>query len=143
MMDPHERMSLYVAPSRIEGAGEGVFAKRTFFPGQLVSYFGGVKTYVDKFIFANMTLEQREVAGAYFLALGKMAPDWWGLEQSIVLDIPLHMRQVEQFRTTLGHKVNNGWDEEVNCEFQSVRHPVLGPIGVLDLGVNSYYKLIL
>ncbi len=38
-VDPHERRSVYVADSGIPGSGEGLFAKRRFMPGDLVSYF--------------------------------------------------------------------------------------------------------
>ena len=39
VMDPHERRAVYAAPSRIAGAGEGLFARRSFLPGNLVSYY--------------------------------------------------------------------------------------------------------
>ena len=39
VMDPHERRSVYVARSGIPDSGEGLFARRSFLPGELVSYF--------------------------------------------------------------------------------------------------------
>ena len=41
VMDPHERKSVYVANSTAANAKEGLFAKRKFFPGDLVSFYGG------------------------------------------------------------------------------------------------------
>ena len=40
---------------------EGLFAKRTFLPGQLVSYFAGVKTTEEKMLGKGpLTTEQEE-----------------------------------------------------------------------------------
>ena len=39
VVDPHERRAVFVAPSGIGGAaGEGLFARRSFLPGELISY---------------------------------------------------------------------------------------------------------
>ena len=59
--DPHERKAVYVGKSSILGAGEGLFARRRFSAGQLVSYFGGVKSYRREFWSRNRTeAETRE-----------------------------------------------------------------------------------
>ena len=39
VMDPHERRSVYVGQSAIPGSGEGLFARRSFLPGELVAYY--------------------------------------------------------------------------------------------------------
>ena len=38
--DPYERKAVYVAPSTIPGAREGLFAKRDFEAHEMVAYFG-------------------------------------------------------------------------------------------------------
>ena len=53
--EPHERKSVYVDRSTILGAGEGTFARRTFLPGHLVSYYNGVKLREDQMFLSNMT----------------------------------------------------------------------------------------
>ena len=53
--EPHERKSVYVDRSTIQGAGEGTFARRTFLPGHLVSYYNGVKLREDQIFLSNMT----------------------------------------------------------------------------------------
>ena len=53
--EPHERKSVYVDRSTIQGAGEGTFARRTFLPGHLVSYYNGVKLREDQMFLSNMT----------------------------------------------------------------------------------------
>ena len=53
--EPHERKSVYIGPSNIPGAEEGVFARRTFLQGDLVSYFNGVKRLESQMFTSNMT----------------------------------------------------------------------------------------
>lgn len=54
-VEPHESKSVYVSSSEITGAGEGLFAKRTFLPGELVSYFNGVRVLESQMYRDNMT----------------------------------------------------------------------------------------
>ena len=106
-MDPFERRSVYAGPSLVPGANEGIFAKRAFLPGDLVSYFVGVITVEDSFLFDNLTTEEYEEARSYYFNLGSHTPTAWGLTQDSVLDIPRDMRALETFRTTLAHKTNH------------------------------------
>ena len=46
---------MYIGPSAIPGAEEGVFARRTFRQGDLVSYFNGVKRLESQMFTSNMT----------------------------------------------------------------------------------------
>ena len=106
-MDPFERRSVYAAPSTIPGANEGVWAKRDFLPGDLVSYFVGVYTKEANFLFDNLTSSEYEEARAYYFNLGSHSPTVWGLEKDIVMDMPPDLRTIQTFRTTLGHKINH------------------------------------
>jgi len=106
-MDPFEQRAVYVAPSLIPGANEGVFAKRDFLPGDVVSYFFGVLTTEADFLFDNQTTEEYEKARAYYFNLGSHSPNIWGLSKDIVMDIPTDMRTLETFRTCLAHKANH------------------------------------
>lgn len=124
-MDPFERRAVYAAPSLIPGANEGVFAKRDFLPGQLVSYFVGLLTIEANFLFDNLTASEYDEARAYYFNLGSHSPNVWGLSKDIVLDIPVDLRTVEAFRTTLAHKTNHKF--EGNTEFDVIFHPVYGP----------------
>ena len=54
-VDPHERRSVYVGESQLPGGGEGIFARRTFMPGDLVSYFNGIRVTEDMMFYENMT----------------------------------------------------------------------------------------
>jgi len=130
-MDPFERKQVHVGISGKSGGGEGLFAKRQFLPGELVSYFSGVRTFEEDFLFDNMTVEEENEATSYYFGLEENSPGWWGLPEGQVLDIPIEMRSITKFRTTLGHKTNCAFFEEQNTEFDTVRHPVLGPIVIL------------
>ena len=46
VMDPHERKSVYIGQSLVPGADEGLFARRSFMPGDIVSYFRGCSSIV-------------------------------------------------------------------------------------------------
>ena len=80
-------LQVYVATSGKAGGGQGLFARRQFLPGELVSYLSGVKTMEEEFLFDNMTLEEEEDAASYFFNLDEESPRWWGLPEGQVAEI--------------------------------------------------------
>ena len=126
IMDPHERKSVYIADS-IGGKDDGVFALKRFEPDDLVSYFNGIKTTDEKIFHKKMTDEEEEHAGAIYFGLGAEAPDIYNIPENLELDIPDQYRSVDNYRTTLGHKVNHKF-EDTNVEYKIVDHPVFGVI---------------
>ena len=76
-MDPHERKSVFVKTSLIPGSNEGLFARRAFSPGEIVSYFSGQRTDESLMFHANMTEEEEWVTGAYVFNLADRSPAWW------------------------------------------------------------------
>ena len=131
-MDPHERQAVAVGNSGAgAAAGEGLFARRSFLPGELVSYFGGLHTTTEEMFWSNMTEAEETEAGSYYYNLGVNCPDWWGVSEELVLDIPPSHRSITQYRSTLGHKTNHAFRSQANCEFSVVRHPVQGAIPCL------------
>ena len=76
---------MYVATSGRRGGGQGLFARRQFLPGELVSYFGGKKTLEEQFLFENMTLEEEEDAASYYFNLAENAPRWWAVPEGQVI----------------------------------------------------------
>ena len=129
-MDPHEEKSVYVDQSFIPRSKEGVFARRRFLPGDLVSYFGGLKTFEKNFLLPEMTEEEEEDAASYYYNLGINIPAWWGYPENIVIDTPGKWRDVEDYRSTLVHKVNHKFNRN-NAVFKSVHHPALGAMGCI------------
>ena len=60
VMDPHERKSVFVKTSLIPGSDEGLFARRAFSPGEIVSYFSGQRTFPWQMFHDNITEEEEE-----------------------------------------------------------------------------------
>ena len=127
VMDPHERKSVYVGRSQVKGANEGLFARRDFLPGSIVSYFAGTRTFEKFMFFDNMTEEEETITAAYYFKLSDNSPEWWGYPDGLKLDIPEEFRSIYQYRTTLGHKANHMFKEK-NTEYDTVDHPVHGGI---------------
>ena len=107
IIDPHEMKSVYIGNSLMLGAGEGLFARKMFLPGDMVSYFNGVKTTEEDMFHDNMTAAEVEHAGAYYFGLGENVPNSWGVPEDMMLDIPDPYRSIIEYRTTLGHKANH------------------------------------
>ena len=77
VMDPHERKSVFVKTSLIPGSDEGLFARRAFSPGEIVSYFSGQRTFSSVMFHTNMTEEEELVTAGYNFDLEKKSPVWW------------------------------------------------------------------
>ena len=80
-MDPHERKSVFVKTSLIPGSNEGLFARRAFSPGEIVSYFSGQRTFESLMFLANMTEEEEWLTGAYYFDLKGHSPAWWEYQE--------------------------------------------------------------
>ena len=129
VMDPHERKSVYIGKSTNPNANEGLFARRKFRSNDLVSYYSGHRFVKEENIIQNMTIKETQISMAYSFALGKYAPTWWKYPKNLLLDVPPEFISIVQFRTTLGHKANHKFDN--NVEYIAVDHPVLGGIAGL------------
>jgi hypothetical protein len=128
-MDPYERKSVYIGMSSKPNSKEGLFARRKFLPGDIVSYYGGQKLFEKDKIFKNMTVEEKYEAAACHLALWRIAPNWLGHPHNLLVDVSKRYRSIVEYRTTLGHKANHSFDN--NVEYWFVDHPVLGGIACL------------
>ena len=80
-MDPHERKSVFVKTSLIPGSNEGLFARRAFNPGEIVSYFSGQRTFSSLMFHDNMTAEEEWVTSEYYFNLEYNSPAWWEYPQ--------------------------------------------------------------
>ena len=129
VMDPYERKSVYVGKSTKPKANEGLFARRTFLPGDIVSYYGGQKVLIEDTIFKNMSTEEVYEESAYHMTIGKEAKELFGYPENMRLDISKRYRSIVEYRTTLGHKANHSFEN--NVDYVAVDHPVLGGIACL------------
>ena len=79
-------VQVYVATSGRAGGGQGLFARRRFLPGELISYLSGKKTVEEEIFFDNMTAVEEEDAGSYYFGLAESSPEWWGVPEDQVAD---------------------------------------------------------
>ena len=94
MTDQYEDETVYVGMSGVEGAGEGLFAKRNIFSGDLVSLFSGTKIYKD--------CNKKSV---------KFGDEEWSdfrltLDKSVDLDVGPEYRLCTQYRLRLSNQKN-------------------------------------
>ena len=48
LTDPFEKSTVFVGPSKVEGAGQGLFMRREVRAGQLISFYSGLSLDCDK-----------------------------------------------------------------------------------------------
>lgn len=135
IMDPHERKSVFVSNSTIAGADEGLFAKRDFQPGDLISYYGGVKglSGVNEIqnSGSNLTADDMHYKTSCQFQLSHNAPESWNIPEGQFYDAPPFYRDLKNYRHTLGHKVNHKFPGHTNAGFSEMMHPFHGPIGCI------------
>ena len=124
VMDPHERKSVYVGQSTKPRANEGLFARRKFTRGDLVSYYGGERQFLSDIVYPNMTAEEVANATMYTLALGDNM-------QGLLVDVSQKFARITEYRTTLGHKANHKFQTHNTVYQHGIDHPVLGSIGCI------------
>merc|ERR1739844_139476 len=94
-----------------------------------------------------MTPEEEYEAGAYYFGFAKT---FSGFPKYLCIDQPPGYRNVQEYRTTLGHKINHNFIG-TNTKWGFVRHPSHGPVVSLiaskriekreELFVNYNYAL--
>ena len=144
VMDPQERKNVYIGHSTNPRANEGLFARKHFKPGDIVSYYGGERLFLKDIVHPNMTAEESALATAYVLVLEQD-------QQGLLVDVAGKYRNITEYRTTLGHKANHKFKKHNTVYQTGVDHPVLGNIGCLmavteidpgeEIFVNYNYKL--
>ena len=105
----------------------------------MVSYFNGIKTTEEKIFDGLKSEKDIEEAGAYYFGLYAEAPKVYKVPKETELDIPDLYRSTKKYRTTLGHKANHKFVN--NVEFEILNHPVFGVIAclvaVVDIDVGE------
>ena len=113
--------------------GEGLFSKRPIKAKTIVAFYNGVR--LAGMEPDGVSWDER----SYRIMLG----------EDTRMDIPDTMRQLTQYRATLGHKIQHSFDP--NCEFWETYHPVFGQVpcvrtlhdvpGGVELTVHYNYML--
>ena len=102
---------VYVAPSLIPGAGEGLFARRTLPSGEIVSFYNGIRI-----THAEVDTRDWSVNNNTLISL----------DESTVIDVPEEYSSTEAYCASLGHKANHSFNP--NCEYTPFYHPRFGYI---------------
>jgi histone-lysine N-methyltransferase SETD7 len=108
--DLYEQNRVYVAPSLLPNAGEGLFARRTLSLGEVVSFYNGVRITHSEVDNRDWVLNSNTLS----------------LDESTVIDVPDEYSSVSKYCASLGHKANHSFD--ANCEYSPFHHPRFGHI---------------
>ena len=108
--DLYEQYYVYVRVSSIPGAGEGLFAKRTLSPNQVVSFYNGIRVSHD-------AVNKR----SWFDNANTIS-----LDEDIVIDVPIEYNQLETYCASLAHKANHS--ALPNSYYDKFTHPRFGRI---------------
>jgi hypothetical protein len=97
-MDPLDHRNVFVRQSAINNTGEGMFARRTILPDEVVVMYAGLRVPDESGLYtANMTEFEREDAHKNLMSMYD--------EYSI--NIPPSYTSTLVYRASLGHKVRN------------------------------------
>ena len=117
--DPYESRLVRVGTSRMEGGGEGLFAKRFIASGTIVAFYNGVR------IGQEDPNPHGTTGYCIFVDWGKQLPfpfPW--VKEGEQIDIPGKYQDSQDYTATLAHKVNHSFS--TNCEFTNFCHPCYG-----------------
>ena len=106
--DNYEQVTVVCHQSKVEGAGDGLFAKRDLPPETVISYYNGLHISPDEDYAPSSYNYQIYV-------------DWTNTEGSPYVDIPTECTDVQAYCASLAHKANHSFTP--NCRFVSVHHP--------------------
>eukprot|EP01083_Nonionella_stella_P072254 194666_1 len=103
--DPFETRFVYVAESTIEGAREGLFAKRDILEGMVLSFYNGVRI-------THKESDSRE---------WRTNDNTLSLNDEIVIDVPEAFSSTSSYCASLGHKANHSFEN--NAKYDLFFHP--------------------
>jgi len=112
LKDPYEERTVIVKQSHVEGAQEGLFAKKSVKSGTIMAFYNGVRSIRP----ASGCLTWQNEANAYKI----FDPN---IKEGIV-DIPEKYHAYSNYCASLAHKTNHSFVP--NCEFDEFNHPRWG-----------------
>jgi hypothetical protein len=110
--DIYEELHLYVGPSTLPNAGEGLFAKTRFNAGDIISFYNGVRYTKSEQIQKCGEPSSRYSVGSW---------------EDETIDIPKKSQSRQFYIATLGHKANDNRGYP-NAFYQACDHPRFGEI---------------
>ena len=106
--DAYEQVTVLCKESKIEGAGDGLFAKRDLPAETVIAYYNGL----------HINPEDDYSPSSYNY---QIYVDWTNTEGSPYVDIPSECVDFSNYSASLAHKANHSFTP--NCRFVSVHHP--------------------
>ena len=120
--DPYETLYCYIAPSKIKGAKEGIFAKRDLPEGFVVAFYNGLRMRSDE-----LDADKDDWEANAYKIMDMLEPTENGVEG--VLDIPPECVSLRRYRASLAHKANHSF--QPNAKFALFHHPRFGRVPAL------------
>ncbi|XP_028314817.1 histone-lysine N-methyltransferase SETD7 isoform X1 [Gouania willdenowi] len=108
--DPYESLRVFVANSKIKGAGQGLFAKVDVEPDTVMAFYNGVRITHSEVDSRDWALNGNTIS----------------LNEDTVIDVPQPFDQLDRYCASLGHKANHSFTP--NCKYDPFVHPRFGPI---------------
>ena len=117
LTDPFEKSTVFVGPSKVEGAGQGLFMRREVRAGQLISFYSGLildcdkgngRSSLDRRVEAEDDKHKRNRNSLFFMDMTN--PD---KKFDVCVFVPPEYSSLDQYSATLGHKANH--DREANA----------------------------
>ena len=110
--DLYETMTVRVAPSKLAGAGEGLFARRALVRGDVCAFYSGA-------LCAHAEVDTRP---------WECNDNTISLDDEWVIDVPKAFASVEHYAASLGHKANHSHTLQNAEYFFPCFHPRFGLI---------------
>ena len=117
MTDPFEKGTVFVGPSTVEGAGQGLFMRRAVRVGELISFYSGLildcdkgngRSSFDRRVEAEDDKHKRNRNSLFFMDVTKPEKKF-----DVCVFVPREYSSLDQYSATLGHKANH--DPEANA----------------------------
>ena len=111
LTDPFEKSTVYVGPSSVRGAGQGLFVRRRVRAGHLVSFYsglvlncvlGGSRSALNRRLEEEEEKHERNRNTLYFSDM--VNPE---RKFDICVFVPPEYSDLDQYSATLGHKSNH------------------------------------
>uniref|UniRef100_A0A8C4R5A3 Histone-lysine N-methyltransferase SETD7 n=1 Tax=Eptatretus burgeri TaxID=7764 RepID=A0A8C4R5A3_EPTBU len=91
--DPYEKKRVYVGPSLIPGAGEGLFALSAMEGGTVMAFYNGVRLTHEEVDGRDWSLNENTIS----------------LDEETVIDVPKDKSTTSLYCASLGHKANHSF----------------------------------
>jgi histone-lysine N-methyltransferase SETD7 len=104
LSDPYEDYRVEVKKSRIEGAGEGLYAKIDTQRGEIMSFYNGIRITHEE-------VDERD---------WKLNNNTISLDDDTVIDVPIELSDTSVYCGSLSHKANHSFNP--NCKFDYYQH---------------------